>query len=98
MALPAESSVLLADRLLANGTSPSRAARREERGRQLRGALAKLAPHDREVLVLRYLEQLSNREIAAVLGVTERTVRSRHRRALMRLGDLIGDDLLEGEG
>jgi DNA-directed RNA polymerase specialized sigma24 family protein len=37
------------------------------------------------VLVLRYLEQLATREIAAVLGIKEAAVKTRHRRALERL-------------
>ena len=45
-------------------------------------ALAKLSAADREVLVLRYLEQLSTADIAGVLGVGEGAVKMRHRRAL----------------
>ena len=48
-----------------------------------------LANHDREILVLRYLEQLSNSEIADVLGLSDVAVRSRHMRALDRLTRLI---------
>ncbi len=44
-----------------------------------------MAAGDREVIVLRYLEQLSVCEIAAVLGVSEGAVKSRHMRALLRL-------------
>jgi RNA polymerase sigma-70 factor (ECF subfamily) len=58
---------------------------------RVRAALAQLAERDREVLVLRYLEQLSTREIAEVLGIPEGTVKSRHLRALERLRGLLGD-------
>jgi RNA polymerase sigma-70 factor (ECF subfamily) len=54
--------------------------------------LARLSERDREVLVLRYLEHLSTREIAAVLGLAEAGVKTRQLRALQRLRDLLGDD------
>ena len=66
------SAAQLADRLVADDTSPSgRAIRGEERER-VRAALALLPPRDHEVLVLRHLELLSPAEIAAVLGLTDR--------------------------
>jgi len=63
----------------------------------VQAALAQLAEHDREVLVLRHLEQLSTREIAAVLGITEGAVYTRHLRALERLRTLLGKELGEEE-
>src|SRR5215218_2796117 len=83
--LPDESTASLADRLLASGTSPSQGLIRDEMAQRVRGVLAAMSPHDQEVLVLRYLEQLSVGEIAAVLGVSEGAVKSRHMRALLRL-------------
>ena len=44
-----------------------------------------LSPDHREVLVLRYLLDLSEHECAAVLGCRPGTVKSRHARALERL-------------
>jgi RNA polymerase sigma-70 factor (ECF subfamily) len=95
--LPDESALELVGRLLARGSSPSARLRREECRARVRAALAQLAEHDREVLVLRHLEQLSTQEIAAVLGVTEGAVYTRHLRALERLRGLLGDDPLEDE-
>ncbi len=89
--LPDESLVQLAGRLAAGGSTPSTHLQREEERQRLRTALERLAERDREVLVLRHLEQLSTREIAAVLGVTEGTVKVRHLRALQRLRGLLGD-------
>ena len=60
---------------------PLAAAIRAEEGARLAGALARLAPEYREVLVLREIEDLSYREIADVVGVPIGTVMSRLARA-----------------
>jgi RNA polymerase sigma-70 factor (ECF subfamily) len=83
--LPDESVFHLAQRLLASGTSPSRRMIRDEQREALRAAVASLPEHDREILVMRHLEQLDNGEIAATLGISEGAVRVRHVRALRRL-------------
>jgi RNA polymerase sigma-70 factor (ECF subfamily) len=93
--LPDASAWELANRLAARGSSPSARLRRDELRGQLRRALARLGENDREVLVLRYLEDLSPGEIAAVLGLTEPAVKMRQLRALQRLRELLGDDLEE---
>ncbi|HEY2158204.1 MAG TPA: sigma-70 family RNA polymerase sigma factor [Isosphaeraceae bacterium] len=91
--LPDASAACLADRLIAGGTSPSGHLVREEVRARVREELTRLAVRDREVLVLRYLEMLSNREIAEVLGISEGAVKVRHLRALERLrGRLVDGD------
>lgn len=57
----------------------------DERSIVVRDALARLTHAQRAVLVLRYLEDLSVREAAAVLGVTEGTVKKQTSIALIRL-------------
>lgn len=59
------------------------AARR--RARMLRDALEKLKPSEREALVLRYVADLSHREIATACGLDEAAARKRISRALERL-------------
>jgi RNA polymerase sigma-70 factor, ECF subfamily len=93
--LPDESAVELAGRLLDLGSSPSKHLLREELRARVRAALESLKPADREVLVLRYLEGLSNSEAAAVLGIGESAVGMRHLRALERLRNLLGEDAEE---
>jgi RNA polymerase sigma-70 factor (ECF subfamily) len=68
---------------------------REERA-GLAAALHRLSADHREVLVLRYLLDLSEQECAAVLGCRLGTVKSRHARALRRLREQL-DDHQEGE-
>jgi RNA polymerase sigma-70 factor (ECF subfamily) len=89
-ALPDESALELAQRLVAPGTSPSNRLLQDELRGRVRAALAQLAESDREVLVMRYLEQLSIADIAAVLGTTEAAVKMRRTRALNRLCGLLG--------
>jgi RNA polymerase sigma-70 factor (ECF subfamily) len=57
---------------------------------QLRDAIAKLPEPFREALVLRDLEELSYREVAAVTGVPMGTVMSRLARARRMLGERLG--------
>ena len=91
-----ESAQQLAERVLARQSSPSDRAIRSELRARLRAALDQLSERDREVLVLRHLEQLSTRETAAVLRIREGTVKTRHLRALEHLRALLGPEL-EGE-
>jgi RNA polymerase sigma-70 factor (ECF subfamily) len=93
--LPAESALELAQRLVAPSGRPDRRLARAELRARVQAALAGLADGDREVLVLRHAEQLSTREAAAVLGVTEAAVKSRHLRALERLRAALGGNPME---
>jgi RNA polymerase sigma-70 factor (ECF subfamily) len=87
---PSRESIFdLADKLIATSASPSQHAQREEMRRRTRAALAELAERDREFLILRYVEQLSMREIAEITGATEAAVKMRHVRALERLRALL---------
>lgn len=64
----------------------------------LRAALDELAPLDRAVLVLRYLDDVSVADTAKALGVSPGAVRNRTLRALERLRAVLGPslrDLLE---
>jgi RNA polymerase sigma-70 factor (ECF subfamily) len=90
--LPDESAVELAGRLADLGSSPSARLLRDELRRRMQAALARLPERDRAVLVLRHLEQLSTAESAAVLGIGEAALKSRHLRALRRLRQLLGEE------
>jgi RNA polymerase sigma-70 factor, ECF subfamily len=96
-ALPDESVLELAQRLVDPGTGPSQKVLREEMCVRVRRALGQLGERDREVLVLRFLEQLSVREAAAVLGASEGAVKTRQVRALDRLHALLQGESEEGQ-
>jgi RNA polymerase sigma-70 factor (ECF subfamily) len=93
--LPDESALELVRRLAGPGSTPSEQAVRQEVRERVRGALGQMREQDREVLVLRYLEQLSPGAIAEILGVSEGAVKTRHTRALLRLQQLLAEE--EGE-
>ncbi len=71
--------------LIANTTSPSLAARRGEIMAVVREALEQLDAIDREVLVLRHFEQMSNHEAAAALAIKPAAASKRYVRAVERL-------------
>lgn len=78
-------SLSLAAQLVASITSPSEAMIRQEALQQMGDALDELSEQDREILVLRHLEELSNNEAAAVLGLDKSAATKRYIRALKRL-------------
>jgi RNA polymerase sigma-70 factor (ECF subfamily) len=90
-AIPEASSAVLAAQLVGQDTSPSEAVLRAEKVVRLQEALDQLEALDREVLMLRHFEQLSNRETAQVLGLRESAASQRYGRALLRLKDLLAE-------
>ncbi len=96
--LPDRSSLLLARQFFSAGPSPSQQLLQREFVRRVREAVSQLPPGDREVLILRKLEELSNQETAHVLGVDPASASRRFGRAVLRLRDiLIQSGLMESE-
>lgn len=75
---------------VAHVTSPSGAVMREELRQKVEQALASMDEIDREVLLLRHFEELSNKEAALVLGIQENAASNRYVRALGRLKGFLG--------
>src|SRR5262249_1999803 len=88
-AQPEASSAALAARLLGNEPRPSEVAMREEMTGSLQAALDRMDPLDREVLVLRHFEQLSNAEAALVLEIGASAASKRYVRALQKLKEIL---------
>jgi RNA polymerase sigma-70 factor (ECF subfamily) len=87
--LPEASSLQVAQQLLAGGSTPSQRLGRAELAAAVRRALGRLSAGDREVLLLRNLEMLSNQEVAHVLAIDPATASQRYGRALLRLRKLL---------
>ncbi len=75
--------------LLGSITSPSEAVSKQEAAERLDTALQALAEHDREILALRHFEELSNREAARLLEISEPAASLRYTRALVRLKQVL---------
>jgi RNA polymerase sigma factor (sigma-70 family) len=82
---PSEQIDVLQSSLAQLGTGVETALDRKQRGQLLRAGLARIPLDDQIALELAYFEQLSTRELAAVLEIPENTVRSRLSRARAKL-------------
>lgn len=85
----ATSQARLVDRLMGNFTSPSNAAEKREEVARMQLAIETLAREDQELLLLRYVEQLSPQEAAQVLSIKPNTFSQRHLRLLTKLRRLM---------
>jgi RNA polymerase sigma-70 factor (ECF subfamily) len=79
----------LADHLIAAGPSPSEDAARAEAHAYLRAALDGMDVIDREVLTLRHFEQLTNVDVAQLMGIEPSAASKRYLRALGRLQEIL---------
>lgn len=72
-----------------DGPGPQDQAEQAEAQQTVRRALSRLSEEHRQVLLLRYMQELDYAEIAAALEISEGTVKSRISRAKMRLRELL---------
>jgi RNA polymerase sigma-70 factor (ECF subfamily) len=91
--MPQASSASLAAQLLGRITSASRAMARAEMQRQLQDSLNGMDAIDREVIALRHFEEMSNDEVASVLGLSKAAASKRYVRALLRLKAVVGQEM-----
>lgn len=94
----AATSAVLADNLIGQLTTPSAAAVLAELRTRLEAALEELDEMDREILVLRHFEELTNAEAAAVLGLKPSAACNRYVRALGRIKGVLGHLDISGIG
>ena len=87
--MPEATTTALASQLLGRLTTPTEAVQRAELQLCVQEGLNSLDPIDREVLVLRHFEHLSNAETAAVLGISKSAASKRFIVALRRLRELL---------
>ena len=69
--------------------SPQQQAERSETRQAVRDAMGQLSPEYRQIVVLRFLQELSYEEIGAVLKLPPGTVKSRLNRAKSQLKDIL---------
>ena len=79
----------LARKLTWRGPTPSHDFHKKEANERLARALDELDPGQRDVILLRYLEQLSLADTAAVLDITADAVKMRQLRAMRRLREIL---------
>ena len=82
---PQQSSVCLAGHLLGHFSSAGNRLIREEMKRVLMNTLDSMDEVDREIILMRGFEELSNVEAAEVLGISQNGASNRYVRAMTRL-------------
>lgn len=93
-----QSSIQLIAQLRDPAMTPATAATQAELSRNVEAAIHRLADQDREVILMRHFEHLSNLEIAEVLGLNPPAASMRYLRALRRLRQLLQDADPSGAG
>jgi RNA polymerase sigma-70 factor, ECF subfamily len=87
--LPDNSAFVVVQQMLAAASSPSNRLERSETARLIREAVDQLSDSDREILLLRNLEGLSNQEAAETLQIEPVAASQRYGRALRRLHQML---------
>jgi RNA polymerase sigma-70 factor (ECF subfamily) len=88
----------MTDRVASGGLSPEQALLGRERRRQIATALAKLPERQRSVFVLSHVEGRTSREVSALTGLNESTVRVHLFRAIRKLRGLLASDSVAAAG
>ena len=89
--IPQATSAVLAAQLLGAYSTPSEKLLEAEMKARVQEALESMDPKDREVLVLRHFEQLTNTETSRELGIEESAASKRYIRALVKLKDILSN-------
>ena len=87
-----DSSASLVAHLIDTERTPTSEAIRNELQRRLSDAIDQLSDDDRDIVLMRHHEALSNQEVANALGLTEAAASMRYLRALRRLRTVLVPD------
>lgn len=93
---PHRSSLALAGKLASHST-PSEIVVKREQQTAVAKAVERIGNSDRDILLLRHIDDLKFNEIAAILEINAATARKRYARAIVRLRQLCIDDDIESE-
>lgn len=89
--LPPDSSVRFVSSVMGRGPTPSQQFAAAELAERLHAALEQLEQDERDLILWRHFEQLTARETAQLLQITEAAASKRYVRALERLRKLMLD-------
>lgn len=93
-----QSTMDLAGQLCDPQLTPAAAATQQELAVHVQSAIERLDDRNREIILMRHYEQLSNQEIAQVLNLSEPAASMRYLRALKRLRTLLDNDTIFDAG
>ena len=91
---PDQTSLALVNQLVDGEMTPAAAVTRRELAERVEQAIAELPEQDREILLMRHYEQLSNQEVADTMGLSQPAAGMRYLRAIRRLRETL---LADGE-
>lgn len=86
-----QSSMDLAAQIADQELTPAANAVRRELHRRFLEALEQMPDDDRELLIMRHVEQLSNSQVADILGLSQPAAGMRYLRALRRVREILGE-------
>ena len=93
-----KSSLELAAQLRDPELTPAAATLRKELHERFVEAIDGLEDEDREILLMRHFEQMTNSEAADLLGLSQPAAGMRHLRALRRLREVLGETAEDSSG
>ena len=94
---PDQSTMEFAVQLCDPGLTPAAAATQREIALKVEAAIERLGEQDREIILMRHYEHLTNQEIAEVLGLNPPAASMRYLRSVRRLRELLEVDDDSGE-
>jgi RNA polymerase sigma-70 factor (ECF subfamily) len=93
-----KSSLELMAQLRDSELTPAAASLRKELHERFIEAIDRMEDEDREILLMRHFEQLTNSQAADLLGLSQPAAGMRHLRALRRLRELLGETAEDESG
>jgi len=89
--LPAQAELSLEEKLVSSSEPSAQVLESEFTHQALRHALSELTEDQQQVVILKFVDGLSNHEVAQLLGKTEGAIKSLQHRALASLGRVLGE-------
>ncbi len=92
------STIELAAQLCDAEMTPAEAATMKELQQRFQNAIEELDENDREIVIMRHVEQLTNQDVASALGLSEPAASMRYLRAIRKLRTLLNVSSDEADG